>query len=56
MKGIVSGQRVKVRPALWPALLATTMLTGVTSAFADTTVETVIVTAEKRTEDLQKVP
>jgi iron complex outermembrane receptor protein len=50
------------RPALWQALLTTTVLTGVAApaiaADADkpTGIETVVVTAEKRTEDLQKAP
>ncbi|MEI9995555.1 MAG: TonB-dependent receptor [Rhizomicrobium sp.] len=52
----------KGRPALWQLLLTTTMLTGVAvpalAADADTGggIETVVVTAEKRSEDLQKVP
>jgi len=46
--------------ALWRGLLATTMLTGASSALAqqvadNSTIETVVVTAEKRSEDLQKV-
>ncbi len=50
------------RPALWQVLLTTTMLTGVaapaTAADADkpTGIETVVVTAEKRTEDIEKAP
>jgi outer membrane receptor protein involved in Fe transport len=43
------------RPVFLTALLATTALTGVTSAYAET-IETVVVTAQKRSEDLQKVP
>ncbi|HEV2561750.1 MAG TPA: TonB-dependent receptor [Rhizomicrobium sp.] len=41
-----------------PTLLASTMLTGVSAAYAEDNggLETVIVTAQKRTEDLQKVP
>jgi outer membrane receptor protein involved in Fe transport len=41
-----------------PALLATTMLTGISAAHAQTgdQIETVTVTAEKRSEDMQKVP
>jgi len=38
------------------ALLASTALAGVQSAYAADTIETVVVTAEKRSEDLQKVP
>jgi len=41
------------RIALAPALLATTALVGIPRAHAQ--IETVVVTAEKRTEDLQKV-
>src|SRR5258706_9462856 len=48
--------RANARPVLISALLASTMLTGVSSALADTAIETVVVTAEKRVEDLQKVP
>src|ERR1700753_1214734 len=50
------------RPALWQALLTTTMLTGVAApaiaADADkpTGIETVVVTAEKHSEDLQRAP
>ena len=48
---------VRVRPALWQLLLTSTMLTGVTPAFAAATgIETVVVTAEKRSEDLQSAP
>ena len=52
---------VRVRPALWQLLLTSTMLTGVSPAFAAETdraagIETVVVTAEKRSEDMQKVP
>ncbi|MFZ4605522.1 MAG: TonB-dependent receptor [Caulobacter sp.] len=48
------GRRATV---LTTALLASTMLTGVSAAFAqDTTVGEVIVTAQKRSEDLQDVP
>jgi iron complex outermembrane receptor protein len=58
MRGTSTG---RLRPALWQLLLTSTMLTGVTSAFAadagtSTGIETVVVTAEKRSEDLQKVP
>jgi iron complex outermembrane receptor protein len=48
--------RAQARPVLLSVLLASTMFTGVSSARADSTIETVIVTAEKRPEDLQKVP
>jgi iron complex outermembrane receptor protein len=45
---------------LGPALLASTMLAGIPAAFAQANqsdqLETVIVTAQKRSEDLQKVP
>jgi len=41
-----------------PVLLASTMLTGISAAYAQESgqIETVIVTAEKRSEDMQKVP
>jgi iron complex outermembrane receptor protein len=42
--------------ALMPVLLATTALAAVPGAQAETGIETVVVTAEKRVEDLQKVP
>lgn len=50
-----------VRPMLLPVLLATTAFTGLSSALAQTSeggngLETVIVTAEKREENLQKIP
>src|SRR5580693_3450984 len=48
--------RAPSRSALLPVLLASTMLTAVSAAKADSAIETVVVTAEKRTEDLQKVP
>jgi iron complex outermembrane receptor protein len=59
MRSMTSG--VRVRPALWQLLLTTTMLTGVSSAFAadaerPTGIETVVVTAEKRSENLQSAP
>ncbi len=59
MRSMTSGARV--RPALWQLLLTTTMLTGVSSAFAadaerPTGIETVVVTAEKRSENLQSAP
>ncbi len=47
----------RARPVFLSALLASTALTAAQSAFAaDSGIETVVVTAEKRTEDLQKVP
>ena len=49
----------RVRPALWQVLLTSTMLTAPAfAADADkpTGIETVVVTAEKRSEDIQKVP
>jgi outer membrane receptor protein involved in Fe transport len=51
---------MKIRPlrgrlAIGPALLASTMLTGL-PAHAESGLETVVVTAEKKSEDLQKVP
>src|ERR1700733_14768791 len=51
----------RAQPVLLSALLATTMLTGVAPAFAQQNpgsdqIETVIVTAEKRSENLQKLP
>ncbi|HEY4114117.1 MAG TPA: TonB-dependent receptor [Rhizomicrobium sp.] len=49
--------RTSIRPLLAPMLLASTMLSGVPVArAADQGLETVVVTAEKRSEDLQKVP
>src|SRR5580704_406020 len=56
----VSG-RASSRPALLSTLLATSMLTGVAPAIAQQTasnsgIETIIVTAQKRSENLQKVP
>jgi len=47
--------RAQSRPALLSALLASTMLTSISVAKADA-IETVVVTAEKRTENVQKVP
>jgi outer membrane receptor protein involved in Fe transport len=48
------------RPLFGPALLASTMLAGIPPAFAQANqpgeLETVVVTAQKRSEDLQKVP
>ena len=59
MRSMTSG--VRVRPALWQLLLTTTMLTGVSPTFAadaerPTGIETVVVTAEKRSENLQSAP
>jgi iron complex outermembrane receptor protein len=53
--------RSVARPILWHVLLASSMLTGIGPAFAQqtagsNTIETVVVTAEKREENLQKVP
>ena len=50
--------RNMARPVLWHVLLASSMLTGVGPAFAQdsNTIETVVVTAEKREENLQRVP
>src|SRR5437868_5730645 len=48
-----------MRRAILPGLLATSMLTGVSAALAQaqqTQLETVVVTAQKRTENLQNVP
>ncbi len=61
MRGISSGERTRVRSALWPILLASTALTGVPPAFAQqagttAALESVTVTAEKREENLQKAP
>jgi iron complex outermembrane recepter protein len=54
MRGSSTGRHM----ALAQVLLASTMLSGATAAFAadNTGIETVVVTAEKRTEDLQKAP
>jgi iron complex outermembrane receptor protein len=56
-------RRERARPALFASLTATTMLTAIVPAFAQqqvadngTQIETIIVTAEKRSEDIQKVP
>jgi outer membrane receptor protein involved in Fe transport len=48
----------RARPVFLTTLLASTALTGVSSAYAADTggIETVVVTAQKRSEDLQKVP
>ena len=58
MRGILS-RRHHVRRALVPGLLATSMLSGVPSALAQAQqaqLETVVVTAQKRSENLQNVP
>ena len=56
MGGFSSRGLVQARPVFLTALLASTALTGVSTAYAADTIETVVVTAEKRSEDLQKVP
>jgi iron complex outermembrane recepter protein len=61
MNRISARERRGTRPALWAALTATTMLTAIGPALAQQTadnsgIETIIVTAEKRSEDIQKVP
>ncbi|HEY2069974.1 MAG TPA: TonB-dependent receptor [Rhizomicrobium sp.] len=49
--------RARAHLAIGPALLATTMLAGVPALAQETSgLETVVVTAEKRSENLQKVP
>jgi len=45
-----------MRFAIGPALLASTMLAGVPAHAQSTGIEEVVVTAQKRSEDLQKVP
>jgi outer membrane receptor protein involved in Fe transport len=45
-----------MRYAIGPALLATTMLAGIPAHAQSSGIEEVVVTAEKRSEDLQKVP
>jgi len=55
MGGMGSSGLVRARPVFLSALLASTALTGATQVHAQA-IETVVVTAEKRTEDLQKVP
>jgi len=55
----LSSQRKSARPMLAPLLLASTMLSGIPAAAfaADTTsLEEVVVTAQKREENLQRVP
>jgi outer membrane receptor protein involved in Fe transport len=55
MRYFKSGTRARL--AIGPALLATTVLAGVPAHAQDTGgLETITVTAEKRSEDLQKVP
>ena len=56
MGGFSSRGFGQARPVFLTALLASTALTGVSSAYAADAIETVVVTAEKRSEDLQKVP
>ena len=57
MTRMISGAAARKATVLSSVLLASTMLTGVATAFAqDTTVGEVIVTAQKRSEDLQDVP
>lgn len=56
MRNIKTG---RAHLAIWPALLASTILTGLPARAQDATtggLETITVTAEKRSEDLQKVP
>jgi len=48
--------KTSMRYAIGPALLASTMLAGVPALAQSTGIEEVVVTAEKRSEDLQKVP
>lgn len=59
MSGMRPGGLGRARPVFLTALLASTALTGASAAFAADNpggIETVVVTAEKRSEDLQKVP
>jgi iron complex outermembrane recepter protein len=58
MSGIPSSGLGRARPVLLSALLASSALTSATSAFAadSNAIETVVVTAQKRSEDIQKVP
>ena len=56
-----AGRHDRARAAFWPILLASTALAGIPQAYADEPpkggpIETVVVTAEKRAEDIQKVP
>jgi outer membrane receptor protein involved in Fe transport len=55
MGGIGSSSLGRARPVFLSALLASTALTCASQVHAQA-IETVVVTAEKRTEDLQKVP
>jgi outer membrane receptor protein involved in Fe transport len=53
----IRSSQSRVRPLLGPMLLASTMLSGIPVARAQTGgLETIVVTAQKRAEDLQKVP
>lgn len=57
--GQFASTRYGARPLLGPLLLATTMLSGIPAAIAadaPSTLEEVVVTAQKREENLQKVP
>ncbi len=58
MSANLRGRRASARPMLLPSLLASTMLAGVPAALAQDNggLETVVVTAQKRTENLQNVP
>src|SRR5436305_6621671 len=60
MKAQVRSSHIHVRPLLRPVLLASTILSGIPAAYAadpePSGLETVVVTAQKRAEDLQKVP
>src|SRR4051794_17835536 len=60
MMGQFRSSHIHVRPLLGPVLLASTMLSGIPAAYAadpePSGLETVVVTAEKRSENLQKVP
>ncbi len=58
MKGNFSGNTARACKIVLPALLATTMLTSVSEVFAQASggLETIVVTAEKREENLQNVP
>jgi iron complex outermembrane receptor protein len=56
MGGFPSRGFVHARPVFLTALLASTALTGIQAARAADAIETVVVTAQKRSEDMQKVP
>lgn len=61
MTGVVTGRVARGRMALGASLLATTMLAGVPAAYAaetaaGPTVEELVVTAQKREENIQDVP